>query len=132
MRKYFIMMSVPKKIMIADDDTGIIDAVVMMLEFEGYTVSSTVNGATILELKNNYPDLLLLDVQMPGLDGREICRKLKQKEDTRNIPVILVSASTNLQKSAQDAGADDYLEKPFNMHELLEKVALQLNRKHLH
>lgn len=130
MHKYFIMISVPKKIMIADDDTGIIDAVVMMLEFEGYTVSSTVNGASVLELKNNYPDLLLLDVQMPGLDGREICRKLKQKEDTRNIPVILVSASTNLQKSAQDAGADDYLEKPFNMHDLLEKVALQLNRKH--
>ena len=130
MRKYFIMMSVPKKIMIADDDTGIIDAVAMMLEFEGYTVSSTVNGASVLELKNNYPDLLLLDVQMPGLDGREICRKLKEKEDTRNIPVILVSASTNLQKSAQDAGADDYLEKPFNMHDLLEKVALQLNRKH--
>lgn len=130
MHKYFIMMSVPKKIMIADDDTGIIDAVVMMLEFEGYTVSSTVNGASVLELKNNYPDLLLLDVQMPGLDGREICRKLKQKEDTRNIPVILVSASTNLQKSAHDAGADDYLEKPFNMHDLLEKVALQLNRKH--
>ncbi len=130
MHKYFIMKSVPKKIMIADDDTGIIDAVVMMLEFEGYTVSSTVNGASVLELKNNYPDLLLLDVQMPGLDGREICRKLKQKEDTRNIPVILVSASTNLQKSAQDAGADDYLEKPFNMHDLLEKVALQLNRKH--
>jgi len=124
------MKSVPKKIMIADDDTGIIDAVVMMLEFEGYTVSSTVNGASVLELKNNYPDLLLLDVQMPGLDGREICRKLKQKEDTRNIPVILVSASTNLQKSAQDAGADDYLEKPFNMHDLLEKVALQLNRSH--
>ena len=114
--------------MIADDDTGIIDAVVMMLEFEGYTVSSTVNGASVLELENNYPDLLLLDVQMPGQDGREICRKLKQKENTRNIPVILVSASTNLEKSAKDAGADDYLEKPFNMHDLLEKVALQLNR----
>lgn len=123
------MKSAPKKIMIADDDTGIIDAVAMMLEFEGYTVYSTVNGATVLELENNYPDLLLLDVQMPGLDGRDICRTLKQKENTRNIPVILISASTNLEKSAKDAGADDFLEKPFNMHDLLDKVALQLNRK---
>lgn len=123
------MKSAPKKIMIADDDTGIIDAVAMMLEFEGYSVYSTVNGATVLEMENNYPDLLLLDVQMPGLDGRDICRTLKQKENTRNIPVILISASTNLEKSAKDAGADDFLEKPFNMHDLLDKVALQLNRK---
>ena len=57
-------MASTKKIMIADDDPGIVDAVEMMLKFEGYEVSSTVNGATVLDMQNEYPDLFLLDIWM--------------------------------------------------------------------
>jgi CheY-like chemotaxis protein len=121
------MESSSKKIMIADDDTGILDAVEMMLEFEGYEVTSTVKGGEVLELKNNYPDLLLLDIWMSGEDGTEICKKLKQQPETKRIPVILISASKDIEKSARDAGADDFLAKPFEMKNLLQKIERLIN-----
>ena len=109
--------------MIADDDPGIVDAVEMLLEFEGYTVSSTVDGATVLDMKDELPDLLLLDIWMSGEDGRDICKQLKKEALTKNIPVIMISASRDIKESALAAGADDFLAKPFEMDELLKKIA---------
>jgi DNA-binding response OmpR family regulator len=109
--------------MIADDDPGIVDAVEMLLQFEGYDVTSTVDGATLLDMKEQLPDLLLLDIWMSGEDGRDICRKLKNGNVTKNIPVIMISASRDIQESALAAGADDFLAKPFEMNELLQKIA---------
>lgn len=111
-----------KKIMIADDDPGIVDAIAMLLEFEGYNVTSTVDGSTVLNMKDELPDLLLLDIWMSGEDGRDICKKLKQAAYTRNIPVIMISASKDIKASAMAAGADDFLAKPFEMNELLHKI----------
>lgn len=111
-----------KKIMIADDDPGIVDAIEMLLEFEGYQVSSTFDGSTVLDMKMELPDLLLLDIWMSGEDGRDICKKLKQIEATKNIPVIMVSASKDIKESALAAGADDFLAKPFEMNDLLTKI----------
>jgi DNA-binding response OmpR family regulator len=111
-----------KKIMIADDDPGIVDAVEMLLEFEGYEVTSTVDGSTVLDMKDELPDLLLLDIWMSGEDGRDICKKLKQTPLTKKIPVIMISASRDIEESAIAAGADDFLAKPFEMNELLEKI----------
>ena len=111
-----------KKIMIADDDPGIVDAVEMLLEFEGYTVTSTVDGSTVLDMKDELPDLLLLDIWMSGEDGRDICKKLKHTDATKNIPVIMISASRDIKESALASGADDFLAKPFEMNELLEKI----------
>lgn len=111
-----------KKIMIADDDPGIVDAVEMILEFEGYQVSSTVNGATVLDMKEELPDLLLLDIWMSGQDGRDICRKLKSTASLKNIPVIMISASKDIAASAIASGADDFLAKPFDMNDLLQKI----------
>lgn len=108
--------------MIADDDPGIVDAVEMLLEFEGYKVSSTVNGATVLDMTEELPDLLLLDIWMSGEDGRDICKKLKSIPLTKNIPVIMISASRDIKESAMAAGADDFLAKPFEMDELLRKI----------
>jgi DNA-binding response OmpR family regulator len=116
------MTPTPKKIMIADDDPGIVDAIELLLEFEGYQVTSTVDGADVLELKDELPDLLLLDIWMSGEDGREICKKFKQFELTRNIPVIMISASRDIKDSAMAAGADDFLAKPFEMNDLLTKI----------
>jgi DNA-binding response OmpR family regulator len=113
-----------KKIMIADDDPGIVDAVEMLLEFEGYTVSSTVNGSTVLDMREELPDLLLLDIWMSGEDGRDICKKLKSENITKNIPVIMISASRDIKDSAMAAGADDFLAKPFEMDELIKKIEL--------
>jgi DNA-binding response OmpR family regulator len=111
-----------KKIMIADDDPGIVDAVEMLLEFEGYTVTSTGDGSSVLKLNENLPDLLLLDIWMSGEDGRDICKLLKQDDVKKHIPVIMISASKDVKESAINAGADDFLAKPFEMNDLLQKI----------
>ncbi|TWR23792.1 response regulator transcription factor [Mucilaginibacter achroorhodeus] len=117
----------PKRIMIADDDPGIVDAVQMLLEFEGYEVSSTVDGSTVLNIREELPDLFLLDIWMSGDDGRDICRKLKSLPSTKNIPVIMISASKDIEQSALDAGADDFIAKPFEMDNLLYKIGSFVN-----
>ena len=121
-------MNIQKRVMIADDDPGILDAVVAMLEFGGYQVSSTPNGATLLDIKDDFPDLLLLDIWMPGTDGRDVCKQLKAQQSSRKMPIIMISASTELERSAKEAGADDFLEKPFDMDELLQKIEYYLNK----
>ena len=108
--------------MIADDDPGIVDAVEIILDFEGYEVSSTVKGSTVFDMKTEFPDLLLLDIWMSGSDGRDICRELKQRTDTRSIPIIMISASRDIERSAYEAGADDFLAKPFEIDDLLGKI----------
>ncbi|MBA3723583.1 MAG: response regulator transcription factor [Candidatus Levybacteria bacterium] len=112
-----------KHILVADDDPAIVDAIQMMLELEGYTVDTTVNGETIYKMEKVYPDLLLLDIWMSGQDGREICRYLKKDPLTKKIPIIMISANRDIKASAEKAGADDFIAKPFEMHELLSKVA---------
>ena len=111
-----------KKILVADDDPAILDSIKMILELEGYEVVTTVNGATVPSLLKNKPDLLLLDIWMSGQDGKDICRTLKADKATKNIPIIMVSASRDVAASAKEAGADDFLTKPFEMDDLLAKV----------
>jgi DNA-binding response OmpR family regulator len=113
-----------KKIIIADDDPGILDAVGIMLEFEGYEVKCTPDCTALLnmESESEFPDLLLLDIWMSGTDGRDVCRYLKQKESTSKIPIVMISASKDIERSAIEAGADDFLAKPFEMDDLLQKI----------
>lgn len=114
--------TIPKTILIADDDEGILDATSAILEFEGYTVKSTLNGASVLSWEGMLPDLLLMDIWMSGTDGTDVCRQLKSNEATRHLPVIMISASHDIEQYAMNAGADDFLAKPYDMKELLEKV----------
>lgn len=114
-------MSMHKNIMIADDDPGILDVVGSMLEFAGYTVTHS-NTAELVFSAPRLPDLFLLDVWINGTDGRAVCQQLKQNPETKNIPVILFSASRGLEQSAREAGADDFLSKPFHMTDLLQKI----------
>jgi DNA-binding response OmpR family regulator len=111
-----------KRVLIADDDPGIVDAVEMILDFHGYDVSTTYNGTEVLAIQENYPDVLLLDIWMSGCDGRDICKELKANQETRNIPILMISASKDIKTSAMEAGADDFLAKPFDMKELLFKI----------
>jgi len=115
-------MNKPKKITLADDDPGILDAVGMMLTMEGYEVNATLNGNTVLEFQQGLPDIYVLDIWMSGSDGRELCKKLKSEALTQHIPVILISASNDLKRSAETAGADDFLAKPFDIDALLAKI----------
>jgi DNA-binding response OmpR family regulator len=107
-----------KKILIADDDPAILEALQMMLEDEGYEVEISLEGKSIYKMKKNYPDLVLLDIWMSGIDGGDICMHLKKNKLTKHIPVIMISANKDVGIIAKGAGADDYISKPFQMHEL--------------
>lgn len=115
-------MTGTKKIMIVDDDEGILDALSMMLQYKGYEVSTCKNGNTILTMEQDFPDLLLLDIWMSGIDGRNVCKLLKEKLQTKKIPIIMISASKDIERSAIESGADDFLAKPFEMNELIKKI----------
>ena len=107
--------------MVADDDRSILDMVGTMLEFAGYEVTHSDSAERVLSDAYR-PDLFLLDIWINGADGREVCRLLKENAATKHIPVILFSASRGIERSARDAGADDFLAKPFHMTDLLQKI----------
>lgn len=109
-----------KKILCADDDPGLQDVFPLIFERAGYEVTIVSNGKQLLENEFETPDLFLLDKQLSGVDGMEICRFLKAQDSTRNIPVIIVSASPNLDQQAKAAGADGFIAKPFQMKFMLE------------
>jgi len=109
------------KIMIADDDAGIVDAIEMILDYKGYQVSTATEN-TFDRITEERPDVLLLDIWMSGEDGIEVCKALKNQESTRTIPVIMISASKDVGNSALRAGADDFVSKPFEMKDLITKI----------
>jgi CheY-like chemotaxis protein len=107
-----------KKVYIADDDPDILEVLTIILEDKGYHVTTSPDGKSLNKLKD-VPDLVLLDVRMSGSDGSEICRVLKSKDETKNIPVVLISANRNLTEIAKDCGADDFISKPFDIKEII-------------
>jgi putative two-component system response regulator len=105
-----------------------------LLESIGYRVSEAESGNQALQmLKTFQPDLILLDVMMPGLDGFEVCRRIKANDETRLIPVVLVTAASDHKNRVRgiEAGADDFLSKPFDESELLARVRSLVRQKHL-
>jgi CheY-like chemotaxis protein len=114
-------------ILVVDDDPDILDFLHDFLELEGYKVAVSLKGEYLETLHNeNLPDLILLDVHLSGWDGREIVRHLKKREETKQIPIIMISAHPNAEKTARQAGADAFLEKPFQIEVLLEMIAYWL------
>lgn len=117
-----------KKILIADDNQGMLIVLSEMLEHAGYEVETINNGNTLLTRGNNWPDLIILDIFLGNQDGRDICFSLKHQKSTQNIPIIIFSSSHQLKKSALMAGANDFLPKPFQVNDLLEKVEMWINK----
>lgn len=109
--------------LVADDDLAILDVIKQILEEVGYEVKTTVNGETVRTMHQELPDLLLLDIWMSGTDGRNICKQLKNQKSTKQIPIVMISANKDIKVIAKEAGADDFLVKPFEMNDLLNMVA---------
>jgi DNA-binding response OmpR family regulator len=112
-------------ILVADDDPDILALVSFRLERAGYDVVCAANGEEAVEVARlRHPDLAILDVMMPRLDGYEATRRLREQEGTRGIPVILLTALVQEDDIARgfDAGVDDYVKKPFNTQELGARV----------
>lgn len=118
-----------KKILVVDDDLDILDALKFALEDAGYEVTTTEKGEYAENLRDTnggLPDVIILDVLLSGKDGRLICQKLKSQDDTKHIPIIMISAHPNARHSVHHVGADDFLAKPFDFDELLDAIARHL------
>lgn len=118
-------------ILIADDDTSTLRTLSHSLEREGYKIHAAQDGAETLEkLEEHRPDLLILDVIMPQVDGHEVCRRLRRKPEFARMPVIILTAQSSQDEKVRflDAGADDYLTKPFHAPELLARIKVLLRR----
>ena len=118
-------------VLVADDDPDILRLISLRLERAGYDVVAARDGEQALEAAiGRSPDLALLDVMMPKLDGYEVTERLRDNERTRHVPVILLTARVQEADIARgiDAGADDYVKKPFSPRELSEHVQAALGR----
>ncbi len=115
-----------KKIAIVDDDPSIVDVLTLILEDAGYEVISTTESSNVSRLIKTDPSLLLLDIWMPGLNGKEICKNLKSEASTKKLPIIFISASRDTRDIATESGADGYICKPFEMDDLLIKIAMYI------
>jgi len=116
-------------ILIVDDDPSILDALRFLFEDEGYRVQTSEKGDYAESLRDEnggLPDLIVLDVLLSGKDGRTICRKLKSQEETRHIPVVMISAYPDAERSSKEVGADAFVAKPFAIDEVLATVAALL------
>jgi DNA-binding response OmpR family regulator len=109
---------VSRRILVVDDDPRLLHVVAMYLSIEGYDVDTAGNGEEGLRsLEQRRPDLVILDVMMPGIDGLEACRRIKSNPETRTIPVVLFTAlsRTDDVENGRAAGANRFINKPFSL-----------------
>jgi CheY-like chemotaxis protein len=113
-----------KRILVVDDEPDLLKVTCFRLEKSGYEVLSAVNGKDALEMAGKEcPDLVLLDLRLPLLNGPEVCARIKKDERLKHIPVIFFTASVqNLDEKVKACGAQGYIIKPFASEELLEKI----------
>jgi DNA-binding response OmpR family regulator len=117
-----------KQIMIVDDDRNILEFMNLALTFEGYDVRVSTTGRDLQQVQpSDLPDLILLDVKLIEEDGRVICKQLKTNEQTKDVPIIMLSAHVSERNLRKECPVDDFLAKPFELDTLLCKV-----EKHLH
>ncbi|PKN72035.1 MAG: two-component system response regulator [Candidatus Cloacimonetes bacterium HGW-Cloacimonetes-3] len=120
-----------KLLYIVEDEADILELVLMKLEAAGFSTKGFERAEPMLQsLKVSAVDLIILDVMLPGMDGMEVCQKLKSDPATENIPVIMLTARTDIEDKVKglEYGADDYITKPFDAKELVARVKAVLRR----
>ena len=122
------------RILVVDDEAPIRILLTDLLEEKGYVVLTAVDGASALDCAiTQQPDLILLDICMPGMEGMEVCAKLRKNPVTKNIPVIFLTAFNSDERLEQaiDMGANDFLGKPINSIELNVRIKAMLQTRHI-
>lgn len=115
----------PKKILIADDNQNIRDALTYLLEDEGYQLLLARDGTeTLQKVREQRPDILFLDIMMPGMNGYEVCRTIRADSEVKNTYIIMLTAKGQVteQERGKEVGANEYIVKPFSPMEILAKV----------
>ena len=116
------------KVLVVDDDQDILDVLQVILTMNGLQVEGLSRGGEVEDsLSESRPNVILLDVNLGTHDGRAICRKLKNQAETKGINIIMFSANHNIRESAMKHNADDFLEKPFDMQQLVDRVKSYCN-----
>ena len=111
------------KILIVDDSQELLDLCTHLLNMKGYIVATATSKITVFNKVSNFnPDLILMDVRLNGADGRELCKEIKQNDSTKEIPVILLSASPELLMDYKECKAVDAIEKPFELTSVIQKI----------
>jgi len=117
------MESNKKLVFIVEDDPDICELIETVLTGQNFKVKIFADGKKIeAEIKKQKPNLIIMDLWMPGFDGAKITKTLKSKSNTKKIPIILVSAKNSLEKIAKQAQADSFLAKPFNIRDLIDII----------
>jgi DNA-binding response OmpR family regulator len=113
-----------KRILAIDDNPYILEILDELLRYYGYEIKVSSNAENVLDQINKFkPNLLLLDVMLDGKDGRDLCKIIKGNKSTETLPIILISATPGVSENVnEEGGADDYVAKPFDIYNLLEKV----------
>lgn len=119
-----------KFVLVAEDDTDILGLVLAVLEDAGYRVGSTMGADTVTQAVEKRPDIILLDYQMPGMDGVRIAERLHQNPGTQGIPIVAMTAANNAPTVCREMDANGCLGKPFDIDELLEAVERLLHTTH--
>jgi DNA-binding response OmpR family regulator len=120
-----------KKILVVDDDAEIREVLGGMLSQEGYSVAFSPDGAQALKrIKVDPPDLVLLDLNMPNMDGVAVCRMLRRDNSTRSLPIIMLTGKGEAPEQVEglDSGADDYIVKPYDPDDVKARIAALLRR----
>jgi len=115
-----------KKILLADDDKDELKLISALLRNRGYEIEVSENGEDFEKKSLDQFDVFLLDINMKGIFGTDICKRLKSHDNTKNKPVILISAALDLRTRANSCGADDYISKPFEGSELIHTIEQHL------
>jgi len=121
----------PKKILVVDDEVDLVETVRFPLEMEGFNVLVSHNGEDALsQARKEKPDLIILDLMLPKLDGYKVCRLLKFDERYKHIPILMLTAKTQEKDKilGAETGANEYITKPFEMDDLMEKVKRYLSK----
>lgn len=121
-----------RKILIVEDEESLLKLESILLTTRGYNVTGVSDGLTALrEVEENRPDLVLLDIMMPGIDGFEVCRRLKENSNTKDIPVVMLTAKKSSADQARglEVGADAYVTKPFKSGRIIEIIEGLLNKE---
>ena len=122
-----------ERVLVVDDEQDILELIRYNLEREGYEVASVKSGEEALGLAARWePAVIVLDLMLPGLDGLEVCRRLKRNEATKAIPVLMLTAKTEDSDivTGLEVGADDYITKPFSPKVLVARIRASLRREH--
>jgi len=119
------------KILVVEDEESLLKLESILLSSKGYNVTGVMDGkAALKEVRLNRPDLVILDIMLPEMDGFEVCRQIKQNPETSNIPVVMLTAKKNSQDLArgQEVGSDAYITKPFKSSKVLDTIQELLSR----